>query len=337
MNSVQKALARYSSILKGEEKPWYHRCRAIPVELAGTETIEEKWKEHDEHVKILKSGESQFPDDKTEFSLLDLKHELANDMAGACIMCERRCGIDRAREAGHCGVMEPRISSEFMHYGEEPELVPSHTIFFSGCTFDCVFCQNWDISTRPGQGERFFSDELARMIDRRAEIAKNTNWVGGDPTSNLPFIIEILGKMEAGTAQVWNSNMYLTEESLRLLDGLIDVYLTDFKFGNNDCASRLCNAEKYWDVITRNHIIARGQAEVIIRHLVLPGHVECCSKPILDWIAGNLGNSVRVNIMSQYRPEHKAFRHPEINRSLEIGEFKDAYEYGFGLGLNLVD
>lgn len=268
---------------------------------------------------------------------LDNKIELAHEIYSHCELCERKCGADRNVETGHCGVREARVVSEFMHFGEEPELVPSHTIFFAGCTLECAFCQNWDISTRPRSGTAFSAKEVASLIDGQASRAKNANWVGGDPTPNLPFILEVMGHLESDKAQVWNSNMYLTEKAMALLDGVIDVYLTDFKFGNNECASRLCNAENYWDVITRNHIIAGGQAEVIIRHLVLPGHVECCSKPALDWIAENLGNSVRLNIMSQYRPQHQAFRHPEINRSLKIEEFKDAYEYGFGLGLNLVD
>ena len=90
-------------------------------------------------------------------------------------------------------------------------------------------------------------------------------------------------------------------------------------------------------MITRNHVLAKEQAEVIIRHLVMPGHIECCSKPILSWLAETFGNAVRVNVMAQYRPMYKAFRYPEINRSLKRHEFAEAYEYAISLGLNVTD
>ena len=268
---------------------------------------------------------------------LDHKLELAQEIFGNCILCERRCGVDRNIDAGHCGVREARVVSEFLHFGEEPELVPSHTIFFAGCTLECAFCQNWDISTRPDSGRHYSSMEMAHLIDGQASKAKNTNWVGGDPTPNLPFILEVMGHLETDTPQVWNSNMYLTTEAMGLLDGLIDVYLTDLKFGNNECGERLAGVKRYWDIVRRNHILAKGQAEVIVRHLVMPGHVECCSKPILNWLAKEFGDTVRVNVMAQYRPEHHAFRHPEINKSLSIDEFRKAYKHAFELGLNLVD
>ncbi len=268
---------------------------------------------------------------------LDHKLEMAKEIFGNCILCERRCGVDRNVEAGHCGVRGARVVSEFLHFGEEPELVPSHTIFFAGCTLECAFCQNWDISTRPDSGKIYSPVELARLIDGQSGKAKNTNWVGGDPTPNLPFILEVMSHLKTDIPQVWNSNMYLSEEAMGLLDGVVDVYLTDLKFGNNECGERLAGVKGYWDVVTRNHILAKEQAEVIVRHLVMPGHVECCSKPLLKWLADTFGNTVRANIMAQYRPQHKAFRHSEINKSLPMSEFKEAYEYGFGLGLNLVD
>ena len=266
--------------------------------------------------------------------ILSGKVEEAFRILSSCVLCERRCGVDRMRgEKGFCGVLEPRISSEFLHFGEEAELVPSYTIFFSGCTFSCVFCQNWDISQNPGSGVELSASSVASMINDVS--ARNVNWVGGDPTPNIPFILEVLNILEKNSPQVFNSNMYLTEEAMNLLEGVIDVYLTDFKYGSDECALKYSNAPDYWRVITRNHLEARRQAEVIIRHLVMPDHVDCCTKPILTWISDNLEN-VRVNIMDQYRPEYKARDHPEIARKLDRNEYMEARRFGENLGLNLV-
>jgi putative pyruvate formate lyase activating enzyme len=223
-----------------------------------------------------------------------------------------------------------------VHWGEEPELVPSHTIFFSGCTFNCVFCQNWDISQNPKQGDSFSPKKVAKLMERRSMSTRNTNWVGGDPTSNLPFILETLTYSNVNIPQIWNSNMYLTEKTMELLEGIVDVYLTDFKYGNNDCAKRLSKIDNYWDIVSRNHKIAQGQCEMIIRHLVLPNHFECCTRPVLEWISKNL-KDVRVNVMDQYRPEYNAFEHDELTRKLKSEEFERARKLADDLGLSLTD
>ncbi len=334
-------LARYNRILDGTSEPRYleSKRKTADVDLnADTATL---WAAHEEALR--------HSDDHGEPSLLDLKIELASRMLRRCSLCERACGVNRIDgEVGHCGVSETRISSEFLHLGEEPDLVPSHTIFFSGCTFDCVFCQNWDISTRPDSGMCVVPVTLAEVIERKASqtgtqaegrwggSARNVNWVGGDPTSHISFILETLRVCSARTPQIWNSNMYLTEPTLRLLEGVIDVYLTDFKYGNDDCARRLSNVENYTDTIRRNHKTAKSNAEIIIRHLVLPSHIDCCTKPILSWIADNL-SGVRVNVMAQYRPAHRAREHPDISRPLKSSEYREAEAFAEDLGLDLCD
>ena len=121
-----------------------------------------------------------------------------------------------------------------------------------------------------------------------------------------------------------------------LLDGIVDVYLTDFKYGNSECAKRLSNVENYWEVVSRNHKIARKQCEMIIRHLVLPGHFDCCTKPVLEWISENLEN-VRVNVMDQYQPKYNAYDFPELTKSLKDKEFEKARKLALNLGLSLTD
>lgn len=328
-------LKKYYQILDGEATARYlsTKKRRTSADLGADQTV--LWSIHD---KAMRDD-----DERGNVSLLDLKAELGRNIMAECHLCERGCRANRANGfRGHCGVLEPRISSEFIHMGEEPDLIPSYTIFFAGCTFECVFCQNWDISTKPESGIFISPSEMAIMIAARAVGGKssrkaravNVNWVGGDPTSNLPFILETLRHCTVNIPQVWNSNMYLTEESMRLLDGVIDVYLTDFKYGNDKCAIRLSNAPNYMRIITRNHLLARSQAEMIIRHLVLPGHVECCSRPALTWISENLRN-VKVNVMAQYRPEHKAREYCEIARPLQISEFEKAMNIALELGLDV--
>ncbi len=334
VEGAKSTLPNYFKILEGKKTASYIKCKKLPVKLDLSCDEDRLWEAHEGALERLGNSVTT---DSPRTSLLDLKLKLARQMLLGCELCERRCNANRLKgKAGHCGVLQSRISSEFIHWGEEPELVPSHTIFFSGCTFNCVFCQNWDISQNPKNGDIMSPRRIAELIERRDESTRNVNWVGGDPTSNLPFIIESLTYCDVNKPQVWNSNLYLSEKSMTLLDGMVDVYLTDFKYGNNECAKRLSNVTNYWEIITRNHTIARTQCEMIIRHLVLPGHFKCCSKPILEWIAENLTN-VRVNVMDQYRPEYNAYDYEELSRGLDKGEFMHAYKLADTLGLNLTD
>ncbi|MDH3366183.1 MAG: radical SAM protein [Thermoplasmata archaeon] len=335
-------LPRYRQILEGEAEARYLLTKRTTVDVDLKQDAESLWQVHDS----VTSEEE--PTGKT--SLLDLKVELSKRMLKDCTFCERVCHVDRSSgHAGHCGVLEPMVSSEFLHMGEEPELIPSHTIFLSGCTFDCVYCQNHDISTNPLSGMAIPPELLSRRIEQMASVngnalrparaharSVNVNWVGGDPTSSLPFILETLSKCETNLPQIWNSNMYLTEQAMRLLDGVVDVYLTDFKYGNDGCAKRLSNVDGYMSAIKRNHLLARSQAEMIVRHLVLPSHIECCTRPGLTWIAENL-ERVKVNVMGQYRPAHKAGRFDEISCPLSMSEYRTAIEIARGLGLDLCD
>lgn len=336
------ALVGYYSILSGEARARYISCKDVRLDADLSSDTRTLWRAHDRALRERGGFGS--------VGLMDLKVELARRLHSDCAICERVCGAKRDRgETGHCGVLEARVSSEFLHMGEEPDLVPSYTIFFSGCTFDCVFCQNWDISTNPLSGEAIPPEKLASMIENRAGMgegsrrgigpfghARNVNWVGGDPSSNLLYILQTMSLCEADLPQVWNSNMYLTQEAMRLLDGVIDVYLTDFKYGNDSCAERLSNAPSYMRVMTRNHVFARTKAEMIIRHLVLPGHTECCTRPVLSWIASNL-TDVKVNVMGQYRPQHRAREFPELARGLRTSEYEEALRIAEGLCLDLVD
>lgn len=304
----------------------YLQCKRISVSYEDGDHIEALWQEHDRALQRQPGGQPQ-P------SLLDLKIEIARRIFQDCHFCQRRCHVDRTTTDGFCGVRDAAVASEFLHYGEEPGLVPSHTIFFSGCTFSCVFCQNWDISQRQ-RGMYIRPERLAAVIEKRDGI--NVNWVGGEPTPNIPYILEVLRACSRDVPQVWNSNMYCSRETMRLLDGVMDIYLTDFKYGTDACAQELSHAPDYWDMVTRNHRIAAGQGDLIVRHLVMPNHVECCSLPIMEWLAEHTPEAT-VNVMDQYRPCYKASDHPDINRPVTQKEYRQVTEHARELGLELVD
>ncbi|MFQ5888068.1 MAG: radical SAM protein, partial [Candidatus Hydrothermarchaeales archaeon] len=185
------ALKRYFEILEGKRQPKVKLCKSVWVDISLNEPDEVLWEEHERALKTLPEfdtkGVKKLPEGKT--TLLDLKVELANRIFTKCIFCERRCEVDRRQKTGNCGVMNTRISSMFHHYGEEPELVPSYTIFFSGCNFHCQFCQNYDIS-QSVTGYEVQPAELAGKLE--GVNARNINWVGGSPTPNLNFILETL-------------------------------------------------------------------------------------------------------------------------------------------------
>ena len=303
-------LRRYMSVLKGEALPRF------------------------QETKRLEGG-----------AIFDEKVRMAEELAAECQLCEHRCRAKRGEgQVGRCGVGQSRIASHFPHYGEERPLVPSYTVFFSGCNLRCVYCQNWDISTDPGAGEVIPPKRLARLIEGRGTSPlgapacrgiRNVNWVGGDPIPHLPYVLKVLRELQMDVPQVWNSNMYMTREALDILDGTMDVYLTDFKYGNDRCALELSSAPRYWEVVTRNHLQAAGQGEVIVRHLMLPGHLDCCTYPVLEWLADNMPGPA-VNSMDQYRPEHLARWYPGLDCGVRREEHEAALERAGEMGLSLL-
>jgi len=330
-SSARNALPRYFAILEGMEKPNFHALRRVSVDFDEHMSIEELWRLHAESMQALREGKLE---EESPGNLLELKAVIARKILKRCVLCEYRCGIDREKSIGYCRVKESRVATAFLHMGEEPELVPSYTVFFSGCNFRCVFCQNWDIS-QFRVGRHIDPKHLAEKIEEAYFAgAKNVNFVGGEPTPNLPYILDTLIHLYVPIPIVWNSNMYMSEEAMSLLDGVVDIYLADFKWGSDQNARRYSRALNYWSTITRNFLLAKQhyRAEFLIRHLVIPQHLEDTER-ILHWIAENIGREVRINVMFQYRPEYHAYRYPELSRALNYKEMQMAKEivrkYGF--------
>ena len=327
MVNERNILTSYFNILEEGKSVEFLNCKNTPVYFNNSDSIDKLWEIHDHALK------NQYVSDGIpKTSLLDLKIEIAIRIYKNCCFCERRCGINRNNIVGNCKVKQTRIVSEFLHIGEERVLIPSHTIFFSGCTFHCEFCQNWDIS-QENIGCYIEPKKLAEIIQNSINFgSKNVNWVGGDPTPNLLYILQVLKELNVNLPQIWNSNMYCSNETMNLLDGVIDLYLTDFKYGNDKCAKRLSKIENYLKIIQRNHKLAFKNGDMIIRHLVMPNHIKCCSKPIINWISKNIPNAA-VNIMAQYRPEYHAQNQKDISRKISIDEVNEVKKYASDLNI----
>ena len=360
---LEERLSWYVRVMRGEAPPKYRLARAW--RMTGYDSLEELeeaseeelWRSHEREARAfrdwwrrLRDGEEEPPDREElrseEPSLLDLKTVLAYRLASPCRLCERRCMAERAQgRRGACRLdLDTYVHSAFLHLGEEAPLVPSGTIFYGGCNFTCVFCQNWDVSQwHAREGTRVTPRMLAEIQDKlAARGARNINHVGGDPVPSIHTIIDSMRHATHWKPQLWNSNMYMTSEALELLADLIDIWLPDLKFGNNKCALRLAATPNYWEVTTRNIKTAAQHGDMIIRHLVMPDHLECCTKPVLKWIAENLPkHKIIVNVMSQYTPDNLVLRiprkWPELTRRPTTTEIQEAQEYAENLGLKTLD
>lgn len=332
---VRSSLPRYIRVVEGKERPLFKICRSIFIEPK-----DDLWEAHEEGLEILtgvlREEESPNRREDGKISLLDVKVLLSMEIARKCRFCEWKCGVNRLEGGrGVCRVGEARVSSSFIHMGEEPPVSPSGTIFFSGCNFKCIYCQNWDISQFPESGRSIRPQDLARAMDElRRRGARNINLVGGEPTPNINSIILALRYASEDFPVIWNSNMYLSEEGMKILLGVVDLWLPDFKYWNDECARRLSGVPNYSSTVKRNLLIAYEfpPGEVIIRHLVLPNHLYCCTKPILEWIAVNMPRAL-VNVMDQYRPEYRASESAEVSRRPSSNELREAFETAERLGL----
>lgn len=347
---VRERLGWYYDVMREIKPAKYLICKSIQCNKdLKSSSNGDLWAEHERLVEIfskkiteIKSKNRVEIPEKTVNNFLDLKAEIARRNLDSCTLCEWNCHVDRNHgQVGVCRLdNKTRVASWFRHFGEESPLVNTNgsgTIFFSGCMFRCVFCQNWDISQFPLAGRQVDGIMLARIMrDLYEQGVHNINFVGGEPTPNIHTIIDGMVNLDCNIPMLWNSDMYASVDAMKLLLEIIDIWLPDFKYGNDLCARKLSNVPNYFSMVARNHKIASENGDMIVRHLVLPNHLECCTKPVLDWIAQNCKN-VLVNVMGQYRPDYKVLRfpekYPEISRTLNQSELDEAYAYAEKLGL----
>lgn len=334
---VQRTLGRYICVMQNQLPAKFMIAKKVNADFNMGDTIKKLWQEHSKASKEFRRVQAEIDGKlidygtltKPEKSFLDLKIEIAARILRRCHLCIRRCGVNRLKdELGFCRCgSRIKVSSAFEHLGEEPELVPSGTVFTMGCTMRCKHCQNWTISQWAEDGEIYEPANLAREVERlRLGGCRNANLVGGEPTPWLQQWLRTFKHVDVNIPVIWNSNSYYSPESAFLLSDFADVYLLDFKYGPGQCATKVSNAQHYWQACLHNHLSAKKYGELITRILVLPSHLECCVKPIISWIGKNLGGQTRVNIMFQYRPEWKAFEVPELNRRLTHDEMLRALD-----------
>ncbi len=272
-----------------------------------------------------------------------------------CQLCPRICKVNRLKgERGFCRAPSKLVVfSAHPHFGEEISLVGSHgsgTIFFSNCNLRCAFCQNWPIS-HEGRGKEISDEELAEMMLYLQKIGcHNINLV--TPTHVMPNIlnaVRIAYYKGLRIPLVYNTSGYERLEMVKLLDGIVDIYLPDMKYMDSDKSAKYSLAPDYPEV-TKKAIIemnrqvgelkidGRGIAlrGLMIRHLVMPNRVAGTEK-FTKWVAENLSRSTYVNIMAQYRVEYKAYEYPEIARGITVKEFLEAMEWAEKSGLTNLD
>lgn len=267
-----------------------------------------------------------------------------------CAICPHNCGINRLNnQIGRCKSRDTvKVALYSTHNFEEPCISGkkgSGTVFFSNCNMNCVFCQNYEISQQ-GKGKEISIEELADIfIKQQEKDVENINLV--TPTSYVPQIIEAI-KISRGNGLklpiVYNTNGYEKVETLKLLEGYVDIYLPDFKYSDDDLAKRLSKVDNYFEIVTEalkemyrqtgkavfndEGIMQKG---MIIRHLVLPNHV-LNSRRVLKWINENM-HEVYVSVMAQYFPTYKAKDIDDINRKLTKEEFEQIENYLYRLDL----
>ncbi len=258
-----------------------------------------------------------------------------------CQLCPFRCGERRVRAEGVCRVgVTSFVASEMLHHGEEEMLRPAHAIFFSGCTAKCTFCTAARFAFRPTYGVPVTAAMLAqRIVQRQAEGARAVCFIGGDPAPHIPLIVETLTLLGARRTipAVFNSNFYLTDAALDLLDPVIDIYLPDLKFGPDsevtNCGESIGAMPDYWNIVTGciDRVLAQGR-RVVVRHLLMPGHVACCTAPVLHWLADRPG--LEVSLLTQYlAPAHVR---GVLARGLESEEVERVRDLATALGLRIV-
>ncbi|MEW6326730.1 MAG: radical SAM protein [Thermodesulfobacteriota bacterium] len=291
------------------------------------------------------------------YSKSELKRRIeeANEILEECRLCPRNCKVNRMNnETGICRTGRlPVVSSFSPHFGEEAPLVGQHgsgTIFLTHCNLLCVFCQNWEIS-HLGEGQEVTLEEFAHMMLYLQKLGcHNINFV--TPTHVVPQIIEALAiAIEGGLSVplVYNTGGYDSLETIKLLDGIFDIYMPDFKYWDDAVAKRLSKAPHYAEVakeaIKEMHrqvgdltLDEQGVAQrgLLVRHLVLPEGLAG-TREVMRFLAREISTNTYVNIMDQYRPCGEAYKYPPLDRHITVDEYKEALRIAKEEGITRLD
>ena len=294
---------------------------------------------------------------------------IARALLADCRFCAHDCRVNRlAGEIGLCHAgAETRFFSAQTEVSDELELIPTFAIALSGCDLRCDFCITGACSWNPHAGTGF--DAATMAAKARAALqngARTVMMLGGEPTIHLPAVLELVSLLPETAKLVWKSNAHGSAQARELLDGMFDVWLADYKFGNDACARRLAKVPDYSRIIRENLLwFARqssgerlpparrageppgwgraepetsapgAHSELIVRHLLMPGHFECCWTPVAEWLAENLPG-VKVNLRPAFWPAWHAARHRELRQPVSTRESDRAVALARALNLNLI-
>lgn len=283
------------------------------------------------------------------------KVRVAEDILKNCVLCPRNCKVDRTSgNVGFCRTGDkPFVASWGPHFGEERPLVGrfgSGTIFFSFCNLGCIFCQNWTIS-HLGEGNEISFEKLAKiMLEIQDMGCHNINLV--TPTHQMPMMLHsvaIASEMGMNIPIVYNCGGYESLEAVKILDGVVDIYMPDFKYSDPQMALKYSKAKDYPEkakaaikemhrqvgdlIIDERGIASRG---LLVRHLVLPEAIAG-TKEVVRFIAEEISRDTYINIMDQYYPCYKTFEHPPLGRRITTKEYSEAVKMALDAGLKRID
>ena len=267
-----------------------------------------------------------------------------------CDLCPRKCLVDRTIKPGICGMMDKMVVAKaYKHMWEEPPISGvsgSGTIFFSGCNLKCIFCQNHEISTKL-VGQEISVDDLANIcLNLEKDGAHNINLV--TPTHFVPLIVEgikLARKKGLKIPIVYNTSGYELVDTIKLLDGIIDIYLPDFKYYDDTLANKYSHVKDYFKYASssleemykqvgkpkfnKDGMMISG---IIVRHMMLPGQLED-SKKIIKYLYDTYKDNIYISIMNQYTPIKKFNRYTELNNKVSDDEYDELIDYALDLGI----
>ena len=262
----------------------------------------------------------------------------------SCTLCPVECGADRTKRAGACGAQTPKIAKYYLHPFEEPCISfkkGSGTVFFTGCSLKCAFCQNYELS-RAERGKAVTPRELAEIFKGLEEMgAENISLVTAGHF--IPYLVEAFSIYQPKIPVVYNSSGYEKTDALALVDPFIDIYLPDLKFYSPTLSARYTGRSDYFEVASKalafmaNKPLAMTDegkmlSGVIVRHLVMPMGVSD-SKAIVRWFKNHMPENAYLSLMSQYTPYGDTGKYPELQRRITPREYRAVLEEAFALGL----
>lgn len=264
--------------------------------------------------------------------------ELARASLAACDLCAHHCGWNRLAGVGgecHAGA-RARVFSAQTEVSDELCLAPTFAIALSGCDLRCAFCITGYESWTAAAGEPLeIADLAARARAALANGARSVMMLGGEPTVFLPDALALAAQLPESALLVWKTNAHASAAARAWLEGIFDLWVVDYKFGNDACAARLARVPNYRAVVAENLLWAAQGHDLIIRHLLMPGHVDCCWRPVAEWIAHHLP-AARVSLRDGFWPAWQAHRHAELGRSCSAAEAARARAIAAEFALHLI-